>query len=202
MSTAFQYRPKYVDIRVCKPEAEARARAPGERPCDHVGCVGAGEHRAPKTKAPGADYWWFCQGHAAEYNRAWNFFEGMSDEELAAYDAAEAVGHRPTWTFRAGAKDRLFASARAPRGPRGFDPFGMFGTAKAAREDRRLSRLQSTAMDTLGLDARADPEAVRARYAELVKRYHPDSNGGDRTREAELHRVIRAYQVLKAASLA
>jgi hypothetical protein len=202
MSTAFNYRPKYVDIRVCKPDADETPRAPQERACDHVGCAGAGAHRAPKSKDPSAGFWWFCQEHAGEYNRKWNYFEGMTDEELAAYDAAEAAGHRPTWTFKAGSRDRLFSAARgAHRGPRTFDPFAMFNAARERREERRISRLQRLALDALGLEETAAPDAVRARYADLVKRYHPDSNGGDRTREAELNKVIRAYQVLKAAGL-
>ena len=51
------------------------------------------------------------------------------------------------------------------------------------------------------LDERADATAIRTRYAEMVKRWHPDSNGGDRGAEAQLQRVIKAYQTLKAAGL-
>ncbi|HEX2560181.1 MAG TPA: molecular chaperone DnaJ, partial [Phenylobacterium sp.] len=36
---------------------------------------------------------------------------------------------------------------------------------------------------------------------ELVKRFHPDSNGGDRSSEPKLQRVIRAYQSLRKAGM-
>ena len=57
------------------------------------------------------------------------------------------------------------------------------------------------AFEALALEEGADSGQIRARYAELVKRWHPDSNGGDRGAEANLHRVITAYQTLKAGGL-
>ena len=56
-------------------------------------------------------------------------------------------------------------------------------------------------MEALSLEETADGAAIRARYAELVKRWHPDSNGGDRGAEANLQRVLNAYQTLKAGGL-
>ena len=53
----------------------------------------------------------------------------------------------------------------------------------------------------MSLDENADAARIRARYAELVKRWHPDSNGGDRGAEANLQRVLKAYQTLKAGGL-
>lgn len=206
MVDTFEYRPKFVDIRVNKPDAE-RERAPGERACDQIGCRGAGLHRAPKGRGGDNDWWWFCAGHASEYNRRWNYFEGMSDDELREYEAAERAGHRPTWTFRAARGDRISAArAQFERGRR-TDPFNLFRDGRAAEKakgprHRPLGRLQLMALETLDLDERADGETVRARYAELVKRFHPDSNGGDRSAEAHLHKVIRAYQTLKSAKLA
>lgn len=206
MPTAFHYRPKFVDIRVRKPDAgAAEARAPDERGCDHVGCVRPGLHRAPKSRVREGEFWWFCADHAADYNRSWNYFAGMSDDELAAYDRAEAAGHRPTWTFRAARGDRLSAAYRNFQSGKRRDPFGMFtgdGAAKAERDETpRLSRLQLLALETLDLPPGTAPAAIRERYAQLVKRYHPDSNGGDRTMESQLHKVIRAFQTLKSSGL-
>ena len=127
----------------------------------------------------------------------------MSDNELKDYESAERSGHRPTWTFRAARGDRLSAAAQKGLKGKAADPLNILGSEPERQEPRHrhLGRLQMMALEVLGLDERADGEAVRARYAELVKRYHPDSNGGDRTAEAHLHKVIRAYQTLKAAKL-
>jgi hypothetical protein len=130
----------------------------------------------------------------------------MSDAELEDYQRKEETGHRPTWTFRGGRGDRLSAAMRGNKAGARADPFGMLGSGAATSEpvraaSRRLSRLQAQALETMSLDENAQPAAIRARYAELVKRWHPDSNGGDRGAEANLQRVIKAYQMLKAGGL-
>ena len=203
MSNAFEYRPKFVDIRV-KRGAAAKAREPTEASCDHIGCARPGLHRAPKGRDNSNQYWNFCVEHVADYNRRWNYFSGMSDGEFKDYLAREEVGHRPTWTFRGGRGDRLSAAIKTRAG-RGGDPFSLFGsddrTATPAPRVRRLSRLQVLALEAMSLDENADAVTIRTRYADLVKRWHPDSNGGDRSAETNLQRVIKAYQTLKAGGL-
>jgi len=210
MPATFEYRPKFVDIRVNKRDAGAApSPAPDVRACDHGGCKQPGAHRAPKSRDRSGEFWWFCLDHASEYNRRWNYFAGMSDAELEAYDRAESAGHRPTWTFRASRADRLSAAYRNFQAGKRRDPFGMFnggdGQPKGARAERdevvHLSRLQLMALETLDLQPGVDAAAIRIRYAELVKRFHPDSNGGDRTMETQLHKVIRAFQTLKSSGL-
>ncbi|MEO8927690.1 MAG: J domain-containing protein [Caulobacteraceae bacterium] len=210
MATAFQYRPRFVDIRVRPPKAEEEARAddvnalkPGERACDHQGCRAPAAIRAPKSRDMLGDHYWFCQPHAAQYNRTWNFFAGMSEGEIRARVADEqATGGRPTWSFKGGARNREAA------GQRGFfrDPFGIFGAGKprdeaGAAHERRLGRLERGALADLDLDALATGPAIRVRYLELVKRCHPDANGGDRSAEHKLQRVIKAYKTLRKAQL-
>jgi hypothetical protein len=210
MGAAFQYRPRFVDIRVRppKPEEEAReadvnALKAGERACDHQGCRAPASIRAPKSRELPSDHYWFCQSHAAQYNRRWNFFAGMSENEIRARMADElTTGGRPTWSFRGGARNREAA------GNRGFfrDPFGIFGPGKGRDDDqaalqRRLGKLERAALADLDLDANALGPAIRLRYLELVKRCHPDANGGDRSAEHKLQRVIRAYKTLRKAKL-
>ncbi|PZO56133.1 MAG: molecular chaperone DnaJ [Alphaproteobacteria bacterium] len=207
MSNTFDYRPKFVDIRVKKPGAKAASpRESTGRPCDHIGCTQKGEHRAPKGRERENEFWHFCANHAADYNRRWNYFAGMSDAELEDYQRKEETGHRPTWTFRGGRGDRLSAAMRSKQPGGRADPFGMFGNGSdtagpAPKTRRRLTRLQALALEAMSLDENADAGAIRLRYAELVKRWHPDSNGGDRGAETNLQRVLKAYQTLKAGGL-
>jgi hypothetical protein len=197
MTAAFTYRPKFVDVRVKKPAAETAARAQGERPCDHVGCNAPGRHPAPKARDRAGDFWYFCEAHAGEYNRRWNYFEGMGSGEFEDFAKASEYGHRPTWSFGAGRNDREASVRKAMAGGRGTG-FGAFREPQGRSKPRRhLSRLEQMALGALNLDEGADGAAIRARYAELIKRYHPDSNGGDRSCEALLEKTVRAYQVLK-----
>ena len=217
MSDGFNYRPKFVDIRV-KPARGGKRKSPtsatapdeaneAQRPCDQVGCERPGVHRAPKGREHGDQFWHFCMEHAADYNKRWNFFSGMSDTEVKSYMKKEEVGQRPTWTFRGGRLDKNAEQVRGAKAGRGGDAFNLFGHGGAAEPSpaaprRRLSRVQGKALEEMELPETADPAQIRAKYAELVKRWHPDSNGGDRTAEANLHRVLAAYQALKAAGLA
>lgn len=217
MPSAFQYRPKFVDIRVRPPvEGEAEAAQadvytlkPGERPCDHPECRKAATSRAPKARDLLHEHYWFCQAHAAEYNRNWNFFAGLSDAEIRRRQTEEVMtGGRPTWEMKAGRMSRESAAfaARFGTGQGYRDPFGMFGgggqsARRAEPERRKLGKIERNALADLDLDDDAEGPAIRARYTELVRRLHPDANGGDRSGENRLQRVIRAYQALRKAGM-
>ncbi len=177
------------------------------RVCDHAGCRAPAITPAPRrpraVDQPAADPYWFCQAHAAEYNRAWNVFEGLSEAQIRARIEAElTTGGRPTWSLHSGGRNREAAWRRGPF----KDAFGLFGAGRPpagpVSADPRLGKLERAALDDLGLDAGAAGAAIRARYIELVKRCHPDANGGDRSAEHKLQRVLRAYQTLRKAKLA
>jgi hypothetical protein len=216
MPGAFQYKPKFVDIRVRPPKPEEEAAKadvlhlkPGERACDHPGCRIAASARAPKSRDLMHEHYWFCQPHAAEYNRNWNFFAGMSDEQIAARREEEVMtGGRPTWDMKASRNSREAGafSAKFGKGEGYRDPFSMFGgggsgPARAPEPSRKLGKIERNALADLDLDEMAEGPAIRARYTELVKRCHPDANGGDRSAEHKLQRVIKAYQALRKAGM-
>ena len=216
MSGAFQYKPKFVDIRVRPPkpeeeaaEADVHALKPGERACDWEGCRAAATARAPKSRDMIDQHYWFCQAHAGEYNRNWNFFAGMSEGEVRQRQAERATGERPTWAFKASRHSREAAAfaARAGTGQGYADPFDLLGRRAKAREKaketshRKMGLLERRALAELDLDEDADKTVIRARYAELVKRCHPDANGGDRSAEHRLQRVLKAYKTLRQAGI-
>lgn len=214
MANAFQYKPRFVDIRVRPQKAAEEERAkdvhalkPGERPCEHPDCRLAATARAPKSRDLPGEHYFFCMTHAAEYNRHWDFYSGMSEGEIRRRQAEEQVtGGRPTWSFKGG-RVRREAETAAARGAFG-DPFGFFTQAKArAEEDRKasqrhLGKMERNALADLDLDVSADGAAIRSRYTELVKRNHPDANGGDRSTEHKLQRVIKAYKTLRKSGIA
>ena len=175
-----------------------RVEGAAER-CAVPGCDERGEFRAPLTPpdfdGPG-DWQYLCLDHVRAHNAAYNYFEGMSTEEIEAAQSPIAGWERAT---------RAFASNgdRAPAWRDFADPLD----AIAARFRPEVKRAQPggfsprerDALQTLGLGEDADRHAVRKAYSALVRRYHPDRNGGDRSRERELGRVIEAYQLLKSA---
>ena len=200
--------PKYFDkIRVRRdPEAEVRARAPQ---CQWDGCEAAGTHRAPVGRMREGEYFRFCVDHVREYNKRFNYFSGLADTEIARYQKEAMTGHRPTWVIGANGSTRTapdFAQVRSGRA--GYhnklrDPLNLFADAKqkAAQRERKAKPLEAKALETLGLAANATGADIKARYKELVKRHHPDANGGDRGSEERFRDVLQAYRVLKQAGL-
>ena len=213
MSGAFQYRPKFVDIRVRPPvegeaerETDVHALKPDEVQCDHPGCRRAATAKAPKSRLLMNEHYHFCQPHAAEYNKQWDFFAGMSEGEIRAHQEARATGERPTWSFKASNRSREAAAAASRDGRAFSDPFGIFGAARRRAEaneeaGRHLGKMERNALADLDLQNDAQPAVIRARYTELVKRCHPDANGGDRSAEHKLQRVIKAYKTLQKAGM-
>ncbi|ODU21119.1 MAG: molecular chaperone DnaJ [Sphingomonas sp. SCN 67-18] len=178
-------------------------RVPREEPCAVPGCAEAGEFRAPAERAEdggeGPRPWrWLCLDHVREFNAGYNYFSGMSSAEIEAEQRPFAGWARET---------RAFAANGSP-GPRWadfIDPLDAIGArfgrkAEPQRADGRpLSGADRKALATLGLGADADRRALRRRYADLLHRYHPDRNGGDRSHEKALQEVIAAYAQLKSA---
>jgi DnaJ-class molecular chaperone len=88
------------------------------------------------------------------------------------------------------------------------DSFGMFrefgGMGSARRSERRppearaVRNAERKALDALGLEADASAHEVKMRFKTLVKRHHPDANGGDRSSEDRLREIIQAYNYLKS----
>ena len=170
------------------------------RPCAAPGCAEPGEFRAPPLEGPAPgdrppEFRWMCLDHVRAFNAGYNFFDGMGVDEIHRAQRPYAGWERETRAF-SGAGDR------GPRWADFADPLdaiaARFRTERRA-DGKPLSEDDRTSLKVLGLAADADRTALRKRYSELVRRYHPDRNGGDRSHEATLQKVIAAYQQLRKA---
>jgi len=173
----------------------ARAR------CAVPGCAEPGEFKAPLQAAnfdgPGA--WRFlCLDHVREHNAKYNFFDGMSPDEIQEVQGPLAGWERPSRKFAANGADP------PPAWSDFSDPLeaisGRFGHIRRREAHSRFSKPERRALSVLGLAEDADRHALRRRYSALVRRYHPDKNGGDRSHEGRLGEVIEAYQLLRRSA--
>lgn len=173
--------------------------------CEWAGCTEAGDHKAPKGRSREGEYHNFCVSHVREYNKSYNYFAGMDDDELRRFQTDGATGHRPTWRMGQRGASTQRTAAQASVGRREFaDRFGVLGESGASkrpaqRPNRHVSKAARKALDALGLDAGVDAEAIKAKYKSLVKTHHPDANGGDREAEDRLIEIITAYRYLREA---
>ncbi|MFO6430114.1 J domain-containing protein [Erythrobacter sp. W302b] len=192
------------------PRFHGRVESEGRR-CEAPGCREAGEFRAPGRRPNGFDgpgeWRWFCLDHVREFNAGYDWFEGMSAEEIIAAQSPIAGWRTETRAFRADAgvdgvprwadyADPLDAIAARARGIRSRAE----GRARDAAAQVRFSADEARALEVMGLGRDIDRTRLRRRYSELVRRYHPDRNGGDRQHEAKLGAVVEAYQLLKSSA--
>ena len=187
------------DIRI-KPDARPQPQAETRR-CSVANCAAPAGYRVPKSRDNLSSYVWCCLEHARAHNESWDYFKGMDDAAIERFRDEAILGHRPTWPL-----GKRAAKARMGQAPLGVhDSHTLFEedgeTQTVRRPERQLSRLQVMAMDTLQLAHNATLNEIKARYKELVKRFHPDANGGDRGAEERLKQVIKAYGVLRASGL-
>lgn len=197
--------PIFDKIRV-KPEKDRRRKADQPR-CEKPGCENAATNRAPKGQGQENQYWNFCMEHAREFNHSYNFFKDMSVEDVAKYQKDAQTGHRPTWKLgERGAAGRKPGIGRSRfKLDNADDAFGVLGdptgagAAAVERKARTVHNAARKAFNELGLEVDADKVQIKAKFKELVKRHHPDLNGGDRSFEDKLREIIVAYNYLKTA---
>lgn len=139
------------------------------RVCDHPDCTRPGEHPAPKARNSTEKYW-FCQDHAADYNRSWNYFSGLSYDDMVREAEAEmrtANSYRQSGAWR----DVESGSVWTP-------------------QERR-------ALGLLGLEEEATEDDIKTRYRQLAKQFHPDANPNDAAAAAKFHAIHQAYDLLR-----
>jgi DnaJ-domain-containing protein 1 len=197
--------PIFDKIRVKPPKD--RSKKSDAPTCEWPGCKKPGVHRAPKGRGVEKQYWHYCLEHVREYNHKYNYFEGMSNEDIASHQKDALTGHRPTWkmnqrTARSAEERRADGSPMSGR-PSWADPFNLFAEqvarASGAAEQRTVRNVERKALGTLGLEVTATSTEIKARFKELVKRHHPDLNQGDKSTEDVLREIIQAYNYLKSA---
>ena len=180
------------------------------RRCDHPGCEAQGEFRAPQSPNDLDHYFWFCLDHVRAYNATWNYFEGMSQREIERFQKSAVTWHRPTWHF-----GMNFGDSRASEFATGSDffglirdDFGVFRTEDASDGNhdggrhKPVTPEERRALAELNLDSDTDLQQIKDRYKELVKKFHPDANGGSKKAEERLKAVNQAYGFLLSSGYA
>jgi hypothetical protein len=150
-------------------------------------------------------YYLLCLDHIRQFNASYNYFEGWSTADVEAFQKDAVIGHRPTWRTAGSGGAGSHRHGRRDRMPSFEDPHTLFAWRElrtGAERRRRLRPLEVKSLEALDLtEADADKTRIKARFKELVKRHHPDANGGDKRSENKLREIIQAYNYLKQAGL-
>jgi hypothetical protein len=178
---------------------------PPARLCDHPGCAGGGEFRAPRSRLELDSYFWFCLDHVRAYNAAWNYYAGMNEHEIEDEIRRDTVWQRPSW--------KLGQRHGPAYEHRVRDPFDLYShkhrrpgagqrNGRAHDASSRVASAREQALAVFDLDPPFTQSSLKARYKVLVKMHHPDAHGGDKEAEEKLKIINQAYTTLKASYFA
>lgn len=166
--------------------------------CHMPNCTEDAEFKAPADRSLDEHYN-FCKKHITEYNKAWNFFDGMNPAEVEEHVISAFYGDRPTW------KSREFASMEEELLNKINNPYGEnFKSHKEKKEKRDLNGFEKhspemESLNIMGLQPPITLEEIKREYKLLAKKHHPDHNRNNPESEELLKGINMAYTVLKAA---
>ncbi|WMT86611.1 J domain-containing protein [Pelagibacterium sp. 26DY04] len=201
-------------VRIKPRRAAADEETPTRPGCDWEGCDNPGLYKAPKGARSEGQFHNFCLEHVRHYNKAYNYFSGMNDEEIAEHAIKmNAPGSRETWAFgsnrfgKSNPNPKKF-KARDYTGRQFHDVNNVFarlrsrakasGNGERTERDITLTGQDRSAFEVLGLEGRKPSVEIKSAYKALVKLHHPDANGGDKGSEDRLRSIIAAYNHLKS----
>ena len=194
--------------RTSRAEEREKARAKKRvRTCEAPGCKEEGQFPAPKSRRWANERYHFCLEHVREYNKAWNYFEGMTPGAVERDRLAAMTWDRPTWRFGEQGRDRAEKRANAFSGSAFKDSFGFFEKEERdeaeirARDTRRLLRSlppeYRQAFETLEIQPPVSAAELKSHYKDLVRKLHPDLNQDDPTAEEKMKAVNAAYSLVR-----
>ena len=165
-----------------------------ENICEWGNCKENGKFNAPLKKDDSKNYRWLCEEHIKVFNKNWNYFEGMSQNEIENFMKSDLTWHRPTQKF--GSSDNFFNilwnNALS-------DKFNLFKEEKIfnSLKNRKLSEKDKDAFKIMGLEFSAGWPSIQKEFKTLVKKLHPDKNPGNKEFEDKLKKITLAYSHLK-----
>ena len=166
--------------------------------CEWENCEQSGDFKAPIEKDNSKNYRWLCEEHIKLFNKSWNYFEGMNQNEIENFIKSDITWHRPTQKF--GSSDNFFNILwnNALN-----DKFNFFKQEKDINtlKDNKLSEKDKDAFIIMELEFTASWPIIQKKFKTLVKKFHPDRNAGDKKFENKLKKVTLAYTHLKIIML-
>ena len=162
--------------------------------CDWNNCLEEGSYKAPVEKDNSRKYRMLCLNHVKEFNKNWNYFEGMNDDQIYQFMKSDMIWHKPTQSFSSSdnfftilwnnaLKDELHKYKIKSQ----FDNISQF----------KFNHKDVKAFGILGVSIGIKWEKIQEKFKKLVKKFHPDMNAGNKKYEDKLKIITLAYTQLK-----
>ena len=166
--------------------------------CDHDNCNKNGEYKAPKSRSDLKNYYYFCLNHVKEYNKSWNFYKGLSVDDIELSLRKDIVWDRPSWPLN-GHPNNILEQIRSFLN----HDYSLMEKEKDLQNflknkiiDNNLTHEEQKSMDVLSLKMPINVEKIKKTYKKLVKIFHPDVNKENKDAEKLFKDINQAYRIL------
>ena len=168
------------------------------RKCDNQECNEKGEFRAPKSRILLNEYYFFCLNHIKEYNKSWDFYKGLSVNQIETSMREDTIWNRPSWPLKGNPykvmeQINIFFS----------EDNDILNSNKQNNQffknkllDESLSFEENSALSTLNLNLPLTLEKIKKNYKKLVKIFHPDVNGNNKNAEEKFKEINKSYKII------
>ena len=166
--------------------------------CDHIKCENNGDFKAPKSRSNLNDYYYFCLKHVKEYNKSWDFYKGLSVDDIELSMRKDTVWDRPSWPLK-GNPSKLMDQLNEFLS----NDTSLFEKNKEIRDflknkniDEYLTKEEHDSFNVLELKIPINVEEIKKKYKKLVKIFHPDVNANNKKAEIKFKEITEAYRIL------
>ena len=161
--------------------------------CDWKNCKEIGSYKAPIEKDNSKKFRLLCLEHIKLFNKNWNYFENMNDQEIEFFIKSDLTWHKSTKNF--GSSENFFNILWNNALE---DKLNIFKTSGFKEfKQTKFTETDRDALDLMDLKYDAKWEEIQKKFKSLVKKYHPDKNLGNKKYEDKLKKITLAYSQLK-----
>ncbi len=161
--------------------------------CDWENCQEIGSYKAPVERDNSRKYRLLCLNHIKIFNKKWNYFENMNDQEIEFFIKSDLTWHKSTKSF--GSSENFFNILWNNALE---DKLNIFKSSNFKEFTKtKFSQKDKDALDAMDLNYSVKWEEIQKKFKTLVKKYHPDKNLGSKKYEDKLKKITLAYSQLK-----
>tara|TARA_B100000965_G_scaffold95906_1_gene78264 strand:- start:2551 stop:3078 length:528 start_codon:yes stop_codon:yes gene_type:complete len=162
--------------------------------CDWNNCLEEGFYKAPVERDNSKKFRILCLKHVKEFNKNWNYFDGMNDQEIYEFMKSDITWHKSTQSF--GSSDNFFKVLWNNALKDELNKYKINGQFDHVNEFK-FNNNDIKAFSILGVSVGIKWERVQEKFKKLVKKFHPDMNAGNKKYEDKLKVITLAYTQLK-----
>ena len=162
--------------------------------CDWNNCSEEGSYKAPIEKDNSKKFRLLCLIHVKEFNKNWNYFQGMNDNQIYDFIKSDMTWHKPTQSF--GSSDNFFKILWSNALKDELHKYKLNGKFDHINKFK-FNHNDLKAFSILELSVGLKWEKIQEKFKKLVKKFHPDMNSGNKKYEEKLKIITLAYTQLK-----